>query len=387
MDQGIRAADIFRQSKVDVTSLQSTSETTTDAHDATASTTAPAPADAADLEEQKETLEHDVSFYKAKLEAARRKLDAATATGTGPEELDKLKQEVDTWQSHYEEKKAELAQVNAQLEPPAASTAGPEIIVPGENLEVYVVEDPSFNAKYAVRRGGYIIVPQVGRVTVAGKTIEQAEAALKKALQSSQLQKATVMIEPIEGSDVESGPLIYLNGEFKHPRPFRIPAGTSSTLVDVLLSCDGWTDTADLTHVKVMRMTGNKQLVEEVNVQKILNGGPSAGLGSDLALTNGDVITIPTGQPSLVYVTGNVKNQGSYKLIQGEKLTAYGVILQSGGFARFADKKNVHVLRAMPDGTKVKIPVDVVAVTKGLKADVPLQINDIVVVPEKFWSW
>ena len=259
-----------------------------------------------------------------------------------------------------------------------------QIIVPGENLEVFVVEDPSFNGRHQVRRGGYIILPQIGRVAVAGKTIDQAEAAVRRALQSSQLQKASVLIERISGADVETGPTIFLSGEFRTPRPYKIPVGTSPTLISVILSCGGVTDKADLTKVKVMRMAANRGVVEEVNVQKILSGG---GLTSDVSLGEGDVVIIPAGASNLIYVTGNVKRQGSYQLVNGERLSAYGAILQSGGFARFANQKRVHVLRALPDGTKAKLAVNVVAISRGEQPDVILQSNDIVVVPEKFFSF
>ena len=192
------------------------------------------------------------------------------------------------------------------------------------------------------------------------------------------------MVEPLEGCDAESGATIFLAGEFKHIGRYKIPPGTAPTLVGVILSSGGVNEDADLTHVKVMRMAGNKSVTEEVNVQKIIDGG---GLASDITLSDGDLVTVPVGQLSLVYVTGNVKHQGSYKLIAGEKLTAYGAILQSGGFAKFADEGKVHVLRAMPDGTKVSIRVNVKDIKKGRKPDVQLQINDIVVVPEKFFSF
>ena len=68
-------------------------------------------------------------------------------------------------------------------------------------------------------------------------------------------------------------------------------------------------------------------------------------------------------------------------------MTAYGAILQNGGFARFADQRRVYILRALPDGTKAKLPVDVVAIKSGQRPDVLLQVNDILVVPEKFWSF
>lgn len=133
-----------------------------------------------------------------------------------------------------------------------------------------------------------------------------------------------------------------------------------------------------------MRIAANKSVVEEVNVAKILEGG---GLTSDLALGEGDVITIPAGPSNLVYVTGNVVHQGSFPLKQGERISAYAAILQNGGFARFADQHRVYVLRALPDGTKAKLPVDIAAIKKGQRPDVQLQSNDIVVVPEKFWSF
>lgn len=342
-----------------------------------------------ELTEKKNTLETELRYAKLKLGAAQKKLSTQSAAGN-LENADRLSQETKDWEARVAAIQAQIDQVDRELrtadgpEPLALTGAETEIIVPGDNLEIFVNEDSSFNGRYQVRRGGYLILPQVGRIPVAGKSLDQAEAAVKKALQSSQLQKATVMIERIAGRDVESGPLIYLNGEFKNPRPYRIPPGTSPTLVSVILSCGGLSDRADLTKVRVMRMTANKGVTEVVNLQKILDGG---GLSSDMTLSEGDVITIPAGNPNLVYVTGNVKRQGSYHLEAEDRLTAYGAILQAGGFARFADLKKTHVLRALPDGTKAKLPVDVAAIQRGQVPDLVLQPNDIIVVPEKWFSW
>lgn len=341
--------------------------------------------DTEDLEEKRQTLEGEVRYAKAKLDSAQKKLSLQTAAGN-VEQSDVLNQEIKDWESRLKTAKTQLSEVESELNQVSSGGHGSDsdVIVPGENLEVFVVEDPSFNGRYQVRRGGYVILPQIGRIAVAGKTIDAAEGAVRKALQSSQLQKASVMIERISGSDIESGPLIYLSGEFKSPRPYRIPLGTSPTLISVILSSGGVTDKADLTRVKIMRMAANRGVVEDVNVQKILDGG---SLSSDLTLSEGDVIIVPPGQSNLIYVTGNVKRQGSYHLSQGERLSAYGAILQSGGFSRFAKESAVHVLRAMPDGTKAKLPVDVKAIKSGRRPDVLLQSNDIIVVPEKFFSF
>ena len=266
-----------------------------------------------DLTEKKQTLEGEAKYAKAKLDAAQKQLAVQTAAGN-LEAADRLNQEAKDWQARLDATRAQLGQVEKELDDAtqgqqSAVTASNEVIVPGETLEVFVNEDPSFNGRYQVRRGGYIIMPQVGRIAVAGKTIPGAEAAVKRALQSSQLHHASVLIERVQGADIENGPLIYLSGEFSRPGQWHIPKNITPTLVNVILSSGGTSDKADLTRVRVMRIAANKGVVEEVNVQKILDGG---GLTSDLTLDEGDVITIPAGPTSLVYLTGNIVHQGSF---------------------------------------------------------------------------
>ena len=42
-----------------------------------------------------------------------------------------------------------------------------------------------FSGRYVVRRGGYIIVPQIGRVMVAGMKVEVARTAISDAIAKS----------------------------------------------------------------------------------------------------------------------------------------------------------------------------------------------------------
>jgi polysaccharide biosynthesis/export protein len=347
--------------------------------------------DLEELMDRRDSLEGEVRFAKKKIETSRKNVDVFQAVGK-VEEADRANSDIKDWEARLKNSREQLAQVESEIgklqretdETPA--TSGEEVILPANNLEVFVNEDTSYNGRYQVRRGGYIILPQVGRVMVGGKTIAQAETAVRKALQATQLRKATVMIERFEGVNDEPGPLIYLSGEFKNARPYRIPPGTAPTLVSVILSAGGVTDQADLTHVKVMRMAANRSVVEEVNVKKIMQGD-SGGLASDLTLTEGDVVVVPSGASNLIYVTGNVKKAGSFRVSEGEKLTVYGAILQSGGFGPWADKSKVHLLRSLPDGSKAKLPVSIKDVEKGRRPDVVMQANDIIVVPEKWFAW
>jgi protein involved in polysaccharide export with SLBB domain len=341
------------------------------------------------LSDQKQTLESELLYARSKLDASRKRLDVESMAGHA-DEATKYQQEVSDWDARVKSLRAQLAEVDDQIQgaiqqmQPPPPTPENTIIVPGDTLEIFVVEDSSFNGRYQVRRGGYIILPAVGRIPVAGKSLSDAENAVRSALEVTQLQHATVMVEKVEGADIQSGPVIYLAGEFVNRRPFTIPNGTKATVISVILSCGGVTDKADLTRVKVMRVVANKSVVEEENVQKILEGN---GLTSDLTLNDGDVLVIPSGADNLIYLTGRVMRTGSQPFKEGDKLSVYAAILNAGGPARFADLKKVYVLRASPDGTKVRIPVNVEAIQHGRTADIPVQGNDIIVVPEKFFSW
>ena len=342
-----------------------------------------------DLSQQKDTVDTELRYARAKRAEARRRLDVETAAGH-TDEADKWQQEVTDWDARVKSLEAEQNQVDSEVQgaaqqmQPSAPNPEQDLIVPGDDVEIFVVEDPSFNGRYQVRRGGYIILPAVGRIPVAGKTMSGAEGEVRKALEASQLQHATVMVEKVEGSDIESGPVIFLSGEFNNPHPFRIPTGTKATVVNVILSCGGVKSDADLTRVKVMRVVANKSVVEEVNVQNILQGN---GLTSDLTLSDGDILVVPAGAANIVFITGRVNRPGGQTIQSGSRLTAFTAILNAGGFSRFADLKKVYVLRASPDGTKVRIPVNILAIQRGHAPDLPLEGDDILIVPEKFFSF
>jgi len=136
-----------------------------------------------DLADQKETLESELRYARAKLESAQKRLDVESMAGHA-EEADKWQQEVSDWQNRVKSLRGQLAQVDGevqgaiqQMQPP---TADRNLILPGDNIEIFVVEDASFNGRYQVRRGGYIILPAVGRIAVAGKTMQGPRRRCKR---------------------------------------------------------------------------------------------------------------------------------------------------------------------------------------------------------------
>jgi len=172
------------------------------------------------------------------------------------------------------------------------STSAPSnLIQPGDILNISVAQDASFNGRYQVHRGGYIIVPAVGRIQIAGDTMPAAQTNVESALESTQLEHATVAIE-----------------KFAH--------------------------SADI-----------------------------------------------------IYVTGRVSNPGPLPFKSSDNLGGAAAILQAGGLSRYADPRRTYIMRGAPGGTEIKIPVDIKAIMDKRAPDIPLEKDDLIVVPEKFFSY
>lgn len=87
-----------------------------------------------------------------------------------------------------------------------------------------------------------------------------------------------------------------------------------------------------------------------------------------------------------VYVSGQVRTQGSIEIPAEDRLTVSKAILKAGGFAEFSDSKKVKLVRNKPDGKVETTIVDVDAIlTKGqIEKDPVLQADDRIIVPRKF---
>jgi polysaccharide biosynthesis/export protein len=88
-----------------------------------------------------------------------------------------------------------------------------------------------------------------------------------------------------------------------------------------------------------------------------------------------------------VYIWGQVRNQGALDVQVNENLTAGKAILRAGGFADFANKSKVKVVRANVDskGEKQSFDLDMTEILEGgkIEKDIVLQPNDLIIVPSR----
>jgi protein involved in polysaccharide export with SLBB domain len=88
-----------------------------------------------------------------------------------------------------------------------------------------------------------------------------------------------------------------------------------------------------------------------------------------------------------VYIWGQVRNQGAIEMLVNENLTAGKAILRAGGFADFANKKKVKVIRgaASATGGKQSFDLNMVEILEDGKTEkyIVLQPDDFIIVPSR----
>jgi protein involved in polysaccharide export with SLBB domain len=114
-----------------------------------------------------------------------------------------------------------------------------------------------------------------------------------------------------------------------------------------------------------------------------------AALEKDYYKTATVVLSLNTASRLLgrVYIWGQVRQQGGLDIEVNENLTAGKAILRAGGFADFANKKKVKVVRGNldADGKKQSFELDMEQILEEgkIEKDIVLQPNDLIIVPSK----
>jgi len=122
-----------------------------------------------------------------------------------------------------------------------------------------------------------------------------------------------------------------------------------------------------------------KQLVEETKAQ----------LERDYYYRATVIIALEVANKYLgrIYVWGQVRNQGPIDIAVNENLTAGRAILRAGGFADFANKKRVKVVRGggVEGAAKQSFELNMVEILEEGKTekDVLLQPDDFIIVPSR----
>ncbi|MFL2726693.1 MAG: SLBB domain-containing protein [Gammaproteobacteria bacterium] len=176
----------------------------------------------------------------------------------------------------------------------------------GDTLRLQLIGKINKEELVAVERDGSINIPNLGKISVAGLSLNNAYQAINAAVEKGFIG-VDIFITLHSLRDMN----VLVIGEAENPGFYTIPGG--SNIVSLLHVVGGVKETGSLRRILHKR---NNKLLQTIDLYDILING---NLNFSHSLRNGDVISI---QPiiSKVAITGGINNPGIYELLENESL-------------------------------------------------------------------
>jgi len=255
---------------------------------------------------------------------------------------------------------------------------------PGDELQISGPElEEMANKTNRIDGEGDLQAPLVGRVHIAGMTVQQSEAELDKRL-STFIKHPQVSVEVKE---LRSQPASVL-GAVNTPGVHQVEG--HKTLLEMISMAGGIRQDAGYS-IRITRQSewgciplpgavtdaSGRYSVAQVNLQSIMEGKTPE---NNIQIFPHDVISIP--RALMVYVTGDVKKSGGFILGESQSMSVLQAVSLAEGLTNTADKKHSRIMRLNPGSDeRTEIAVDLKGIMDGKAPDVPMQSNDILLVP------
>jgi protein involved in polysaccharide export with SLBB domain len=192
-------------------------------------------------------------------------------------------------------------QTTALAAPPQSALAsGSDYrVMPGDILQINVFQVQDFNRDVQVDAAGNVVLPLIGAVPVAGKTVRDVESDIARRLKAKYLQNPQVLVAVKDAVGLR----VAVQGAVKTPGVLPIRGGT--TLTNVIAQAQGFTDTADKSSVLIIRNTDQGRVAAKVDAGAILEGSaPDPPVyGGDTVVVNDSFVRV-AGKDALTVLTG-----------------------------------------------------------------------------------
>jgi polysaccharide export outer membrane protein len=256
-------------------------------------------------------------------------------------------------------------------------------IGPGDILTITIADLPELSGKYAVSETGMLeLAVTPAPIRAAGLTAAELSRSIGEALKA-----AKQLRDPVVNVFVEEyrSQAVTVLGAVAHPSVY--PLRKSTTLLEVLSIAGGLIpqsgNTLTLQRKRVVagseESPGDQRPTTNINLGKLMQGEDPL---LNLEIEGGDVVTVSTAP--LVYVVGAVVKPGGFVL---QNTSAGLTILQALAMAEglrsnAAPNRGLIIRQSLEGHSRQEIPVDVMRVLEGKQADVRLEANDVLFVPE-----
>lgn len=263
---------------------------------------------------------------------------------------------------------------------PAAAPQTPSLpeqkVGPGDLISLAVANCPELTRNFRVSHDGTLALPLLkARLHVAGKDPAEIESGVADALTKEQ-----ILVNPVVSAAVveyRSVPVSVM-GAVKHPAMFQ--AVGPFTLLDALTRAEGLSaDAGAEILVTRTRATpdGQPGFIQRIPVHGLID---DADPKLNIRLYGGEEIRVPPA--GRVYVVGNVKKSGAFLIQDGNDTTVLKAIALSEGLLPYANKQAYIYRREAGKNNRDEIPIELAKIMDRKSADVPLEPNDILYIPD-----
>jgi len=267
------------------------------------------------------------------------------------------------------------------------------VLGPNDQIQIRAPEAEEIDQKpFRIDGDGNINLPLLGRIHVAGMSLQELEVDLVKRLREY-VREPQVFISVVQ---FRSEPVFFV-GLFSRPGIYNLQGARNLT---EMLSNVGGTAPNASRHITITRHeeygpiplpTALVDPEKKISTVEISLGSlrENVNPAENILLQPYDVISV--GRAELVYLNGEIGRVGGIELGERDSISMLQAISQSGGLGRDAKKSKVRILRPiLGTNRRYKIEIDVSELYEGKGLDVPLLPNDVVYIPRsyqrQFWQ-
>jgi polysaccharide biosynthesis/export protein len=170
-------------------------------------------------------------------------------------------------------------------------------IGPGDNVNIFVWDNPEVSTTVPVRPDGKITIPLAEDLLVIGKTPHQVARELEKIYETYIREPhVVVMVSDFQGVDNQQIRIVGQigntsgNNSFSRYRGMTIPYERGMTLLDVVIKIGTIGEFADGNRASIIRKIDGEQKQFGVKIDDLVDNGD---MSKNVAMLPGDILIIP----------------------------------------------------------------------------------------------
>src|SRR2546427_4953128 len=259
------------------------------------------------------------------------------------------------------------------------------VLGPNDQISIRALDAEEISDKtYRVSASGDLTLPMIGTLRAAGLTVGQLESDVASSLRKY-IRNPKVAISVTE---FHSQPVSVIGAV---TTPGIVQLQGKKTLVEVLSMAGGLKNDAGqsvtITRHKEwgslplpgVRLDPTGQFsIAELKLKDVLE---ARNPEQNIMIRPNDIISVPRAET--IYVLGAVKRAGRFALNESDTLSVLQAVSLAEGLERTASPQKAKILRIAPGATRrAEVPLNLKKIFSGEMADVVLQPDDILFVPD-----